>query len=506
MDSSRTTNSKRNIIWSYLEYFITIIFSFVSRTVIVYYLGANYLGLSSLFTSILQVLNVAELGFSVAITYNMYKPIADNNIDTVCALLNFYKKVYQIIGIIVFVAGIIIMPFVPALIKGEWPQNLNIFIIYFIFLVNTSVSYFLFSYKAALLNALQRLDLTKIAYCTVNVLQYALQLIAIVFFENYYIFAILMVLGTASKNIYNAYISKKKFPQYECRGTLSKEVKKSIANKVRGLLICNVSAITYTTFDSIILSAMIGLSSVAIYNNYLIVFNGLTSVIVIVRMGMQASIGNSVASESVEKNYKDIFKWQFQFSAIAMFCTICLVCVYQPFMKWWMGEEMLLKQIDSVLLSLLFFISTIQHAYYLYLNAAGLWLEMRWVYIFSAVLNIIMNFTLCRLMGTTGIIVATLVANIISGLIWQPIIVFRSYFRKPIGCYFAKQLYYLLLTVIVGCGCLFLCSLVDIDGLVGIFLRLGICSCSVFMVGYIIFRKNEAFISCLEIVKRIISN
>ena len=337
MSSSRVTNTKRNLIWSFLEYFVLILFSFVSNAVIVYYFGKDYLGLSSLFTSILQVLNVAELGFSTAVTYNMYKPLAENDTATVCALLAFYRKIYFIIGLVVYIGGMIVMPFIPYLIEGDYPNEINIYVLYFLYLSNTAVSYFLFSYKTALLNALQRLDLMKVAYCIVSIIQSVLQIMAIAVFHNYYLFVGFAILGTAFKNLFTAYISNKKFPIYKCAGSLDTEIKKNIASKVKGLLICNVSAITYTTFDSIILSALIGLDIVAIYNNYLLVFNGLSRVISMIRFAMQASVGNSVVSESVEKNHNDVKKWQVLFSMIATFCSACLVCVYQPFMLIWMG-------------------------------------------------------------------------------------------------------------------------------------------------------------------------
>ena len=501
MSSSRVANTKRNVIWSYLEYLITIIFSFVSRSVIVYFLGADYLGVSSLFSSILQVLNVAELGFSIAVTYNMYKPLAENDTATVCALLSFYRKIYNIIGIVILVAGLIVTPFIPYLIKDEYPASLNIYILFILYLFNTAISYFLFSYKAALLNALQRMDLTKVARCLVNILVSALQILAIALFKNYYLFIIVSIIGTAANNLFTAYIATKKYPQYICEGILSKEVKDSIAQRVKGLLICNISAITYTTFDSIILSALRGLVTVAVYNNYLVVFNGLTNVIVLVRLAMQASVGNSVASESVEKNYKDLLKWQFLFSMIAMFCSACLVCLYQPFMKLWMGEDMMLPLVDVILLSVLFFIDVVQHAYCLYLNAAGLWLEMKWAYIGSAILNIVMNLVLCHYFAVTGIIMATLISSFISGFIWQLLVIFKSYFKRKATGYLVKQFLYFALAAAVAGLSYFLTSLVPFEGIIGLIVRGVICLCISFLVIVLLFRKTEQYKACLDIAK-----
>lgn len=487
--------------WSYIDYIVTFLFSFISRSIIVYYLGSEYLGLTSLFTSILQVLNVAESGFAVAITYNMYKPLAENDVDCVCSLLAFYRRIYTIIGVIVLVAGLIVMPFVPYLIDGDYPQNINIYFLYFLYLSNTSVSYFLFSYKTSLLNALQRLDLTKLAYCIVSVLQSIFQVLAIAIFKNFYLFVVVIIFGTAAKNIFTAYVSKKKFPQFSCKGELKPEIKKNISWKVRGLMICNISAITYTTFDSIIISKLSGLDLVAVYNNYLVIFNGVSNIIVLIRMAMQASVGNSVASESKEKNYNDLKKWQFMFSMIAMFCSSCLLCLYQPFMKIWMGEKMLLPNIDVVLFSVLFYVTTIQHAYYLYLNAAGLWLELRWAYISSAVLNILMNIILGHFFSTTGIIIATLTASVISGLIWQSIIIFKQYFRISPARFFLKQAFFFAIAVVSGVISYLISNVFGQSGIIILVLRFAICICISLMIVLVFFSRTEVYRSCLDIAK-----
>ena len=174
------------------------------------------------------------------------------------------------------------------------------------------------------------MDLTKIAYSIVNVSQCIFQIVVLLIFKNYYLFVGGTILGTLAKNILAAWFSKKKYPEYVCAGKINNETRQDIWKRVKGLLIGKISGVTYTTFDNIILSAMIGLAPVAVYNNYLVIFNSVASIIILIRHAMQASVGNSIASESVERNYNDIFRWQFIFSMIAIWCAICLICLYQP--------------------------------------------------------------------------------------------------------------------------------------------------------------------------------
>ena len=168
---SRTKNSKRNIISSYLYIIVNYGFQFISRSILIIYLGSEYLGLASLFNSILHFLNMAELGFAGAIVYNMYKPIAEKDESKICALLNYYKKIYRKIGTVILCLGLILIPFLRYLIKGEYPIDINIYIVFSLYLFNTVISYFLYAYKTSLLEASQRMDLVKVSYLIISFIQ-----------------------------------------------------------------------------------------------------------------------------------------------------------------------------------------------------------------------------------------------------------------------------------------------------------------------------------------------
>ena len=506
MSTSRILHTKKNMIWTYIDYIVTLAFQFVTRTIIIRTLGSEYLGLSSLFTSILSVLSMAELGFSTAIIYNLYKPIAENDADTVCALLAFYKKIYRIVGIVIFIIGSLIVPFLPILIKGGYPTDINIYALYFLYLLNAGVSYFMFAYKTALLNALQRMDLIKIAYSIVNISQCIFQIVVLLLFKNYYLFVVGTIAGNVARNLLAAYFAKRKFPQYTCKGEISKSLKVDVWKRVKGLLVSKISSVTYTTFDSIILSSMRGLVSVAIYSNYLNIYNSIGKIIVLMRQAMQSSIGNSIAIESKEKNYKDVFVLQFMFSVIAIWCSTFLLCLYQPVMVLWMGADMLLSMIDVVLLCALLVVSTVQHSFYLYLSGDGLWWEMRWPYICSTIANLIMNVVFCRWWKTTGIILATVIANTVFGLIWQSAIVFKKYFEKSNTAYMKKQLMFFVIGAFIGFISYSLCSVISLKGFAELAVYALICAVIPPVCLYLVFRKTPEFIRSKQYFLRLLHN
>ena len=502
--SSRVKNTKRNIYSSYLLMVIQMIFQFLSKSIIVYTLGKEYLGLSSLFNSILNVLNIAELGLSSSVIYCMYKPLAEGDTDKVCALLAYLKTIYRVVRTVIIGVGVIVMPFIPKVISGNAPSDINIYILYLLYLVNTGISYFLYAYKTALLTAVQRLDLTKIASCIVTVIQYVMQLVSLLYFHNYYFFVISMILGTAFINIFTAYISQKKYPQYICKGKINRNDKNTIASKVRGLMICNISIVTYKSLDSIVISAFIGLTSVGIYNNYIVIFTAVTTLITTVRSAMQSSVGDSVVSESIEKNLDSVFLWQYLFSIITTICMVDLVCLYQPFMKIWMGKDMLLPIKDVFLIGIWFLVDSVQQAYYLYLTATGLWNEMKWSYVFNTCSNLIMNVLLGKFMGITGIILASLLTCIVSGTFWQCIILFREYFKKSASKYIITQFKYFGKAGIITFVTYYMCHFIKYDGVLGLVCKGIYCTLLSGVLVYIFYCRNDYYIKGKQLFYRII--
>ena len=198
---SRTKNAVRNIYSGMFNKIFTIFFPFLIRTVLIKKIGIEYAGPNSLFSSILQVLNLTELGFASAVVYSMYKPIAEDDKDTICALLNFYKRVYFIIGLVILALGTAVMPFLPHLIKGNIPQDINIYVLYSIYLVNTSLSYLLFGYKNSLLNAHQRRDVISNILTITQGLMNICQLLILVTIKNYYLYVLMMPIFTVLNNV-----------------------------------------------------------------------------------------------------------------------------------------------------------------------------------------------------------------------------------------------------------------------------------------------------------------
>lgn len=263
---SRALNSKRNIITGLIVKLFATVLPFLIRTAIIRFLGTEYLGVTSLFTSVLSVLSLTELGFSSAIVYSMYKPIAENDENKICSLLNFYKKIYRIVGIIILVLGIILVPLLKLFIKGSYPSDINIYFIYIIYLFNTVVSYFLFAYKTSVAVAYQRSDLLNKTQIVVLFFLYGVQLIILFLFKNFYAYCVITPISTIIGNLINNYKMNKYFPNIKGKGKLNVSDKNEIITNVKGLFLDRIGDVSRNSFDNIVVSSYLGLSILAIFN------------------------------------------------------------------------------------------------------------------------------------------------------------------------------------------------------------------------------------------------
>lgn len=433
MKLEKTKNARRNILFGILNKVITMFLPFVVRSVIIYALSAEYLGLNSLFSSILQVLNLTELGFSSAMVYSMYKPIAENDDETICALLNFYRKIYFIIGCIVLSLGLLLLPFLDKLINGDVPDNINIYILYLCYLVNTVLSYMMFAYRSSLLNAHQRTDvISNINTITLGSM-YFLQIIVLIATKNYYTYVLMMPAFTILNNLIVAGVSRKYYPQYECKGELDSTLISGIKKQTVGLMVNKICAVSRNSLDNIFVSTFLGLAATAMYGNYYYIMNAIIAILMVVSNGLLAGVGNSIVTESPEKNYSDLNKINFVYMWFAGWCTICLICLYQPFMKLWVGKKLMFPNVVAIAFGIYFYALEMGVVRGVYSDAAGLWWENRYRAIVETIANLILNYILVKCFGILGIIVATLISLLVINFGFGSQIVFKYYFKLNIN-------------------------------------------------------------------------
>lgn len=475
MKIDRTKNATRNIGWGIVEKTISILLPFATRTVLIKSLGAQYLGLNSLFTSILQVFSITELGFGSAIVFSMYKPIAEDDKDTICALLSFYRKTYYIVGSIILFAGLAIIPFLPNLVADKNSTEVNIYVLYLIYLFNTVLSYYLYAYKEAIFIAYQRSDLLSKRRLVISFVSSIAQIILLLLFRNYYVYVIVIPCATAATNIVNAVLSKKMFPDLICTGNISPKMKEGIKKRIIGLLSFKLYGVVFSSVDTIVISAFLGLVPLAIYNNYFYVQTSIIGFLSIITASITAGVGNKMITNSVDENYKDFMNFTFLNAWLSSWCAICLLVLYQHFMYTWMGKDLVLPFHTMILMVLYFFLPRVTTMTYTYREAAGLWWEDRIRPLIATVVNLVVNLFLVRIIGMDGVIISTLICTVFINVPWGSIILFKNYFKISPRHYFLRILTYIAITSVVCVVTLGVCSVIPDIGWGYLLLKMPVC-------------------------------
>lgn len=492
---SRTKNVLRNTGWGFIQKTISLAMPFATRTALIKVLGTDYLGLSSLFTSVLSILNLAELGVSSAIISSMYKPIAEGDTDLICALMQFYKKTYHIIGIVVACVGLILYPFIPQLIKGDVPPDVNIYVLYSVYLANNVISYFLFAYKNCLFLAHQRNDINSKIGMVIFTAQSIIQIILICIFRNYYCYVIVLPICSIISNITTAYFAKKTYPEYMCKGQLPDDIKRDLKKRVLGLMLGRISGTIRGSIDSIFISMFLGLTMVAIYSNYFYVVTAVVGIIQILETSLVAGVGDSLAVDSVEKNHNDFLKFTFILQWIVGWCAICILCLEQPFMELWVGKAYLLKNQMVVLCSIYLFVYCICLIRSVYTQALGMWWQTRYLSMVDIFVNTLLNYYLGKYFGPYGILGATILDIVIVSIPWTTYYLFRDYFGlKHYFHYLWLYLKYFIIMALVGCITWKICSYVLVSSaILQLLLRFLICAIVPNLIYFAIFHKNVYF-------------
>lgn len=501
---SRTKNSVKNLITAVVGQVIGFIISFVARIFFIRVLGKEYLGLNGLFTNILSILSLAELGVGEAIIFSLYKPLAENDTEKCTMLMQLYKKVYTIIGLVILFAGISLTPFLP-LIINNMPDIPYINLIYILFVVNTAVSYF-FSYKRNLIIADQKRYIATFVRYAAHLIFTILEIIYLVVFEDYIGYLIIMILATIADNFTVSIIANKMYPYLKNNKKLplDKESKDSIIKNTKALMMHKVGGVVVNSTDNILLSSIVSLNAVALYSNYFFITNALNSISQHVFNSVVAGVGNMFVVDSKEKKYR-IFKdvlfldfWMFSF------ISVCLLCLFNPFIEIFFGSEYLFSFDIVCIIVINFYVYGMRKSSVTFREASGLFYKDRWKSVFEAIINLVSSIILAHYFGTFGVFLGTLVSSVCVGIWVEPLVLYKYGFEVKLKEYFKVYLKYLLITVICSIGTYFLCSLINVGIVLSFIIKIIICLIIPNIVIVLLFRKSDEFQYLTELLNKFV--
>lgn len=491
---SRTRNTIKNTASGFLIKILTLVLHFASRTIFVLYLGNEFLSINGLLSSVFSFLNITELGIGAALVFAMYNPIAKDDKEKVKQYVAYYKKIYSYLGLAVIGIGIVLLPFVNWLVPSD-STTVNVYLAYALFVANSACSYFFYVARGGFLSAMQQEYKLTLSNCIAQISTVTLQIIVLVLWDNFYLYLAVPIVVLVTQRTANGMMIGKWHPYIKEKpvGKLSKEEIKPIFKNTYGLAIAKISAIMNNAVDNIVITAVIGLSTVGPYSNYVLIMNMISGFASIGFMAVRPSVGNLHASSTVKHKLEIFHDLRLLSFWVYGICGVCYVCLVQQFIPIWIGDSYLMPLSLVIMVALNFVVIGLNSAVSIFREGCGLYYHGRYRPIFTALLNIALSILFGKLCGSTGIIAATTLSILLTTIWYDAYIVYRYVFNaRPIR-YLLKYSFDILLIITIGLISYLLCSLIYNDNIIGLILRLFICLFTFNALFWLTFSKNASY-------------
>ena len=505
--SSRTKNSIMNFITSMGGQVLSTILGFATRTVFIYVLGKQYLGINGLFSDILQMLSLAELGIDTAINYKLYKPLAQNDIKRVRVLMKFYKQAYCVIGLIILALGLCLIPFLPTLIKDYDSLEvlgINAVLVFLIYLLQSVSSYLFFAYRSAIIKAKQKEYILNIADYAIAILSSLSQMAILLIWKNFILYTASMIFFNILKNMVNAIIAQRFYPE-----VFQKEDDRLGMDEVKGLLkdcgalfVYKVNGVVLKATDNLVLSTFIGLTVVGMYSNYLLFYTTIKKFLNRFYRSTTASMGDFYATSKVEEGYA--FFEIMNYITIILYGTaaVGIAVTVNEVICCWIGNSYVIPQPFPILMGIEVLFVGLKYNLGQIRNVTGVFRQMWYRPAIGAAINLIVSVILVQKIGIFGVILGTIISDLLTNFLLDPSVIHKYSFKdyKPVSVYYKKNLKYILILFAVGAVDYYLCSVIITQyDWISLIIHIGICAVSVPSVFLLLYRKNP---ECKYLLKK----
>lgn len=493
-NKTRTEYSVLNILTGVSGYVLNTLLGFVCRMVFVKYLSADYLGVNGLFTNILTMLSLAELGVGSAVVFALYKPLAKNDEKKIASLVQFYGRAYISIGLVIGVIGLLLLPFLDVIITEQPQIHESIYLLYLINLFNTSVTYF-FSYRSSLLVAAQQNYIVSGINYVITILQSIVQMGALILTHNYLVYLLIQTIGTLLYNVIISKIAIKKYPFIKSKDIepLTKNEKESLFANIRDLMIYKISGLLVNSTDNILITFFNGLTTTGITSNYTLLINTLNSLLSQMFNGLTASIGNHNALSNNKERlsmYKFLELINFWFYSWA---TLGILYCSSDIVRLCFGGEYVLPNHIVFVMAANFYIAGSTNIIGMYKDTLGLFHYGRFIQVFTGIINIILSILLGINYGVFGILLATGIARICTHFWYTPYVVYKYGFGENVIKYVIKYIKYISVLMVMSLACWFFFYYLNIGTKINIVLKILFCSIIINVILLIVFFRTEEF-------------
>ena len=518
---SRTSNSAKNILTINISKVLMIVLNFVTRTVLIKTLGNEYLGINNLFTNILQMLSLAELGVGTAIVFKLYKPIEEYNESRIIALMHFYKRVYELIGCVIVALGAVIAPFLPHLIndfKKFDNLNLNPYFIFALYVFNTASTYWFFAYKQAIVRAHQKTYMLTVSSYVVSMFAYAFQIFALIVLRDFVIYTCYIILFNIIQNFVYAIIADKYYPYVKKKTDerISKEEIKDLIKDCGALLIYKSSSAVVSASDNIIISAFLGLNAVAVFSNYSMISLSIRQFLVGIISSLEASVGSINATGNIKWKQNTFKTINFATVLIYGIISVGIFVMMDDFIYLWLGNDYLINSFEyagktiNFSLPLLFgievYIIGISNFLGMFRQSFGLFRQLKWRPLFTMIINLVIGISTVKYVGAAGTVIGTIIAYATTVLIVDPIVIINTSLDISVKKYFMKNAIYAIISVFAGFASWYICSLITGEGIIHFVIKGFVCVTITSVIYFLAFFKTNEFRMLLSFLPEKIKN
>lgn len=490
----RTKKSIINAIVATLASAVGMVLGFITQKVFLECLGLEYSGANGLFTNIMSMLCIVELGIGSAIVYNLYKPIAENDKEKIISLMYFYRKCYRILAAIIFGLGMILLPFVPFFV-GENSIQESMYLLYFLALIDTVFSYLL-SYKRSILMANQENYLVNIVHMGYLVVMNLFEIGLLYMTKNYILYLVSRIIFRIAENLVITLIANKKYPYINAKHyeKISKDIQTDIFTKVKGLFFHKIGAFVVGGTSYIVISTIRGLKDAGIYNNYYLIFNSISILLSQIFYSIVSSVGNLLVNEDEKKSYEVYEKLTlFNFWIYAL-CSVGLFAVLQPFITWWIGDKYLLPIYAVVWLAIYFYFQGMRKTINLFKEAAGIFYEDRRIPVLESIVNLVCAIICVHFFGIAGVFMAGVISSLILFLYSYPKYVYTKLFKKKYMDFIFEQLKLFIIMLVMLLTTYGFMYLITVDSsLLQFFINGVLTLIIVNLIFWFLFRKSEEY-------------
>ena len=403
----RTKKSIINTIFGIVSKLLTLIIQFIIRVIFIKYLKNEFLGYEGLFTNILGVLSLVDLGLGTAISFSLFKPINESNNYKISAIMNLYKKIYISLGFLILILSICVTPFMNCFIKGGMIDINYIRLCFIAYSASCVITYF-FGYNRTLIFAYQNNYLINIIDLLSLIIGSVGQICVLYLFKSYFLFIVVKFVYLLISNVIISRVAEKKCFYYkEKNAKLTHKDKLELIMKVKDLAITNICGVGIQSTDNIIISSIVGITSLSLYSNYSMLIMGVTSLINSIADGITASVGDLIAennSKSIKNNFNfiTIFYFLISFSCSLIFYNVC-----QPFISIWIGNSYVLSNIEVTVLSVNMYLVFLMKPLSIFLNLSGLYSEYKKNVFIAMCLNLFFSILFALKFGMIGVFLGT---------------------------------------------------------------------------------------------------